>query len=74
MYVVQNMASEIFVQACHILKRTEACLVASQNIYYTVKKIEVYQNNRVQSSAAFWCRWLNFGRLAHRHIKGHIKG
>ncbi len=32
--VVQNMAGEIFVHACHILKRAETCLVASQNIYY----------------------------------------
>ena len=37
-YIVQNMASEIFVHACHILKRTETCLVTSQSIYYTVKK------------------------------------
>ncbi len=27
--IVQNMATEIFVHACHILKRTETCLVAS---------------------------------------------
>ncbi len=32
--IVQNMAGEIFVHACHILKRAETCLVASQNIYY----------------------------------------
>ncbi len=31
--IVQNMAGEIFVHACHILKWAETCLVASQNIY-----------------------------------------
>ncbi len=31
-HIVQNMAGEIFVHACHILKRAETCLVASQNI------------------------------------------
>ncbi len=35
--LVQNMAGEIFVHACHILKRAETCLVASQNIYDTKK-------------------------------------
>ncbi len=29
-YIVQNMAGKIFVHACHILKRAETCLVASQ--------------------------------------------
>ena len=32
--LVQNMAGDIFVHACHILKRAETCLVASQNIYH----------------------------------------
>ncbi len=30
--LVQKMAGEIFVHVCHILKRAETCLVASQNI------------------------------------------
>ncbi len=29
------MAGEIFVHACHILKRAETCLVAGQNIYFS---------------------------------------
>ncbi len=33
--LVQNMASEIFVHACHLLKRAETFLVASQ--IYTIE-------------------------------------
>ncbi len=33
------MAGEIFVHACHILKRAETCLVLSQNIYYWMKSL-----------------------------------
>ncbi len=37
--LVQNMAGEIFVHACHILKRAETCLVASQNIYHWMNRL-----------------------------------
>ncbi len=32
LHMVQNMAGEIFVPACHILKQAKTCLIASQNI------------------------------------------
>ncbi len=37
--IVQNMAGEIFVHACHMLKRAETCVVASQNIYHWMKSL-----------------------------------
>ena len=85
--LVQNMAGEIFVHACHISKWAESCLVASQNIYLvnfrsspTQKSclLEVGRANKhTQNLAPPYRNWppdyMKFGIFSSSFIFAYIK-